>query len=412
MAYQITAPSQVNTSLLLPSSKSISNRVLIINQLTGKSYRPMNLAECEDTTVMVNGLNTSEEVIDIRAAGTAMRFLTAYFAVTPGCRTLTGTARMQKRPIRVLVDALRHLGAEIEYLGEEGFPPLRIVGKPLEGGELTVDGGVSSQFVSALLMIAPMLDKGLKLNLQGVTVSRPYIDLTLQLMRHFGAQAEWLSDLEIQVMPGGYRSVPIVVEADWTAASYWYEVVALAEGGEVELAGLRSPSMQGDSSVKDLFELLGVETIFTDRGVLLRKQPIAVKRLNHDFVNQPDLAPTFVMTCALLGIPFHFTGLQSLRIKETDRVKALVLELAKLGYDLQQDSASELSWDGTRRPLTDVPTIDTYEDHRMAMAFAPVACRVPGLMVNNPQVVSKSYPDFWEDMRNAGFRMKEVSSEE
>lgn len=407
MTYQIKAPSLLNASLLLPSSKSISNRVLIINQLSGKSYRPMNLAECEDTNVMVDGLNTTEEVVDIRAAGTAMRFLTAYFAVTPGCHVLTGTVRMKKRPIRVLVDALRSLGADVEYIGEEGFPPLRIVGKSLEGGELVVDGGVSSQFVSALLMVGPMLTKGLRLVLKGITVSRPYIDMTLQLMRHFGAQADWENRQIIQVSPGGYRSVPIVVEADWTAASYWYEVVALAKRGEVELAGLRSQSMQGDSSVKELFGQLGVETIFTDRGVLLRKQPIAVKCLEHDFVNQPDLAPTFVVTCALLGIPFRFSGLQSLRIKETDRVEALVRELGKLGYDLKQDSASEISWDGKRRPIEKVPAIDTYEDHRMAMAFAPVACCIPELVINDPQVVSKSYPDFWKDMQKAGFSISE-----
>ena len=367
----------------------------------------MNLAECEDTNVMVDGLNTTEEVVDIRAAGTAMRFLTAYFAVTPGCHVLTGTVRMKKRPIRVLVDALRSLGADVEYIGEEGFPPLRIVGKSLEGGELVVDGGVSSQFVSALLMVGPMLTKGLRLVLKGITVSRPYIDMTLQLMRHFGAQADWENRQIIQVSPGGYRSVPIVVEADWTAASYWYEVVALAKRGEVELAGLRSQSMQGDSSVKELFGQLGVETIFTDRGVLLRKQPIAVKCLEHDFVNQPDLAPTFVVTCALLGIPFRFSGLQSLRIKETDRVEALVRELGKLGYDLKQDSASEISWDGKRRPIEKVPAIDTYEDHRMAMAFAPVACCIPELVINDPQVVSKSYPDFWKDMQKAGFSISE-----
>lgn len=408
MTYQIKAPSLLNASLLLPSSKSISNRVLIINQLSGKSYRPMNLAECEDTNVMVDGLNTTEEVVDIRAAGTAMRFLTAYFAVTSGCHVLTGTVRMKKRPIRVLVDALRSLGADVEYIGEEGFPPLRIVGKSLEGGELVVDGGVSSQFVSALLMVGPMLTKGLRLVLKGITVSRPYIDMTLQLMRHFGAQADWENRQIIQVRPGGYRSVPIVVEADWTAASYWYEVVALAKGGEVELAGLRSQSMQGDSSVKELFGQLGVETIFTDRGVLLRKQPIAVKCLEHDFVNQPDLAPTFVVTCALLGIPFRFSGLQSLRIKETDRVEALVRELGKLGYDLKQNSVSEISWDGKRRPIEKVPAIDTYEDHRMAMAFAPVACCIPDLVINDPQVVSKSYPNFWKDMQKAGFSISEV----
>lgn len=403
MHYQLTAPSEVKATIQLPASKSISNRALIIHALSGGSDAPANLSDCDDTRVMIKALTGNEEVIDILAAGTAMRFLTAYLSATPGTHILTGTQRMQQRPIQILVNALRQLGAQIEYAGNEGFPPLHICGTELTGDEITLKGNVSSQYISALLMIGPVLKHGLQLHLTGEIISRPYINLTLQLMKEFGAVAAWTSDQSIRVEPRPYRSVPFTVESDWSAASYWYQIAALSPAAEIELTGLFRNSYQGDSRGAQLFAKLGVETQYTDRGVRLIKKGTLSTRLDEDLVDIPDLAQTFVVTCALLDIPFRFTGLQTLKIKETDRIAALKTELAKLGYVLRDEDDSILSWDGERCEPQEVPVIKTYEDHRMAMAFAPAVIRYPQLQIAEPQVVSKSYPAYWDDLRKAGF---------
>lgn len=403
MRYQLTAPSEVKATIQLPASKSISNRVLIIHALSGGKETLCNLSDCDDTQVMIKALTGNEEVIDILAAGTAMRFLTAYLSATPGTHTLTGTQRMQQRPIQILVNALRQLGAQIEYAGNEGFPPLHICGTELTGDEITLKGNVSSQYISALLMIGPVLKHGLQLHLTGEIISRPYINLTLQLMKEFGAVAAWTSDQSIRVEPRPYRSVPFTVESDWSAASYWYQIAALSPAAEIELTGLFRNSYQGDSRGAQLFAKLGVETQYTDRGVRLIKKGALPTRLDEDLVNIPDLAQTFVVTCALLDIPFRFTGLQTLKIKETDRIAALKAELAKLGYVLRDENDSIQVWDGERCKPQETPVIKTYEDHRMAMAFAPAAIRYPHMQIAEPQVVSKSYPAYWEDLKKAGF---------
>lgn len=403
MRYQLTAPSEVKATIQLPASKSISNRVLIIHALSGGKETLLNLSDCDDTQVMVKALTENTEPIDILAAGTAMRFLTAYLSATPGTHTLTGTQRMQQRPIQILVNALRQLGAQIEYTGNEGFPPLHICGTELTGDEITLKGNVSSQYISALLMIGPVLKHGLQLHLTGEIISRPYINLTLQLMKEFGAVAAWTSDQSIRVEPRPYRSVPFTVESDWSAASYWYQIAALAPAVEIELTGLFRNSYQGDSRGAQLFAKLGVETQYTDRGVRLIKKGALPTRVDEDLVDIPDLAQTFVVTCALLDIPFRFTGLQTLKIKETDRIAALKAELAKLGYVLRDENDSILVWDGERCEPQETPVIKTYEDHRMAMAFAPATIRYPQLQIAEPQVVSKSYPAYWEDLKKAGF---------
>lgn len=403
MRYQLTAPSEVKATIQLPASKSISNRVLIIHALSGGKETLRNLSDCDDTQVMIKALTENNEPIDILAAGTAMRFLTAYLSATPGTHTLTGTQRMQQRPIQILVNALRQLGAQIEYTGNEGFPPLHIYGTELTGDEITLKGNVSSQYISALLMIGPVLKHGLQLHLTGEIISRPYINLTLQLMKEFGAVAAWTSDQSIRVEPRPYRSVPFTVESDWSAASYWYQIAALAPAAEIELTGLFRNSYQGDSRGAQLFAKLGVETQYTDRGVRLIKKGALPTRLDEDLVDIPDLAQTFVVTCALLDIPFRFTGLQTLKIKETDRIAALKAELAKLGYVLRDENDSILVWDGERCKPQETPVIKTYEDHRMAMAFAPAAIRYPHMQIAEPQVVSKSYPAYWEDLKKAGF---------
>lgn len=409
MRYKLSISSALPDSFRLSSSKSISNRALILHALSGGNTPPANLSDCDDTRVMIKALEGNPEYVDILAAGTAMRFLTAYFSVTPGTRLITGTQRMQQRPIRVLVEALRQLGADIEYAGEEGFPPLRITGKSLDGGEVTLPGNVSSQYISALLMIAPVLKSGLRLHLTGEVISRPYIDLTLQLMKAYGATARWEGANSIHVPPGNYRATVFTVENDWSGASYWYETLALyAQSGRAEdtasqlrvkLNGLFAQSGQGDSRGAALFEKLGVGTSYTEKGVTLFLTGAPASRIEENLVDIPDLAQTFVVTCCLLNIPFRFTGLQSLKIKETDRIHALCTELRKMGYVVKDEQDSILSWEGERCEPAHPPVIDTYEDHRMAMAFAPASLLIPALEINEPQVVSKSYPGYWEEWR-------------
>ena len=414
MQYEIKAPQVLNQTIKLPASKSISNRALIIHALSGGAILPNNLSDCDDTTVIIDALQNNPHEINIKAAGTAMRFMTAFLSVKDGEEhVLTGTERMKHRPIGVLVDALRHLGADIKYAGEEGFPPLRIKGRKLEGGLLEVPGNISSQYISALLMIGPTLKNGLTLRLTGDVISRPYIDLTLWTMREFGADADW-SDFEtISVAPKPYKERTYFIENDWSAASYWYEMMALSthEDDEIRLEGLMDGSKQGDSSVRYIFSLLGVKSTFESRKegvpttVTLRHTNRCVPRLEYDFVNSPDLAQTFVVCCALKNVHFHFTGLSTLKIKETDRIEAMKKEMRKLGYVIHDKNNSELIWDGERCMPEIEGGIDTYEDHRMALSFAPASLCIEGLSINNPQVVTKSYPHFWEDIKSAGFEV-------
>ena len=413
--YRLTAPQRLDATVELPASKSISNRALIIYALSGGTYLPDNLSDCDDTNVIINALKEMPEEIDIMAAGTAMRFMTAYLSVVPnGTHVLTGTERMKHRPIGILVDALRLLGADISYVGEEGYPPLRISGKQLEGGLLEIPGNVSSQYISALLMIGPSLKKGLTLRLTGHIISRPYIDLTLWTMREFGAEVDWTAPDTISVNPKPYQGRPYFIENDWSGASYWYEIMALTQDKEakIRLSGLMDGSKQGDSVTRYIFSLLGVKNKFETKKVgipqtvTVAKNGRCVSKLEYDFVNSPDLAQTFVVTCAAKGIPFHFTGLSTLKIKETDRIKALKKEMRKLGFVLKDVNDSELIWDGERCEPDFEQGIDTYEDHRMALSIAPFACIHPGLIINNPQVVTKSYPHFWDDLKKAGFTIE------
>lgn len=404
MNYVIHAPAASwKTSVQLPASKSICNRALILNALSYSPYEIQNLSDCDDTDVMVKALNSNDSHFDVKAAGTAMRFLTAFLSKVVGEWTITGTERMKNRPIRILVDALNAVGAKIEYLEKEGFPPLRIMGSALQGGEISLDGGVSSQYISALLMIAPLMEKGLTLHLQGKVISKPYIHLTLQLMKQYGVESEWVGST-IKVASQSYRPLPYTVESDWSAASYWYEMMALSQQAEIELKGLFKESLQGDAAGAKLFAQLGVATDYKAGGVVLRKNGNVCQKLIYDFVNEPDLAQTFVTTCAFMNIPFRFTGLQSLKIKETDRIEALKCELRKLGYVLTDTNGSILEWNGERCEPEAHPVITTYEDHRMAMAFAPASLvRKEGIEIAHPEVVSKSYPHFWENLESAGF---------
>ena len=416
--YRLTAPKQLNQTICLPASKSISNRALIIYALSGGRYMPQNLSDCDDTEVIINAMRFMPKEIDIKAAGTAMRFMTAYLSVMRGTHVLTGTERMKQRPIGILVDALKTLGADIKYTGDAGYPPLRIMGKSLKGGLLSIPGNVSSQYISALLMIGPMLKNGLTLQLTGDIISRPYIDLTLWTMGEFGADAEWTSADTITVNHKPYQDHDYFIENDWSAASYWYEIVALSKNPdtEIRLTGLMDGSKQGDSVTRYIFSLLGVKTTFQTKQqgipqtVTITQNGRCLPRLEYDFINSPDLAQTFVVTCAAKGIPFHFKGLSTLKIKETDRIEALKREMRKLGFVLHDVDGCELYWDGERCEPSLEEGIDTYNDHRMALAFAPYALVTDGLIINNPRVVTKSYPHYWEDLQKAGFQI-EVKSE-
>ena len=412
--YRLTAPGRLDTTIELPASKSISNRALVIHMLSGGATLPQNISDCDDTEVIVEAMRQNlHPEINIKAAGTAMRFMTAYLSLTAGTHVLTGTERMKHRPIGTLVDALRMLDADIEYVGEQGFPPLRITGKALQGGDLEISGSISSQYISAMLMIGPMMERGLTLHLTGDIISRPYIDLTLWMMNEYGAHAEWTSADTITVEAKPYQPRDYFIENDWSAASYWYELLALSDDPEatVRLTGLTDGSKQGDSVTRYIFSLLGVKTVFQTKKqgvpqtVTLKRNGRCVPKLEYDFVNSPDLAQTFVVTCLAKNIPFHFKGLSTLKIKETDRIEALKREARKLGFVVESRNDSELLWEGLRCEPDYEAGIDTYEDHRMALAFAPFALKQPGLIINNPQVVSKSYPKFWEDLEAAGFEV-------
>jgi len=354
---------------------------------------------------MTKALAFASNSIDIGAAGTSMRFLTAFLSTLDGCWEITGSERMKNRPIKLLVEALNTLGAQISYLEKEGYPPLRIQGCKLEGGHIDIDGGISSQYLSALLMVAPVMEKGLTLHIQGELISKPYVRMTLNMMRQWGAEAEWTGQ-DIVIKPQKYNAIPFTVESDWSGASYWYQMLSLAEQGELLLKGLFPESLQGDARVAEWFQDLGVSTEYVPKGVRLTKNNLSIQRFEADFTDQPDLAQTFAVTCALKGIPFRLTGLQSLKIKETDRIEALIREAAKLGFVFHDSENSMLEWTGEQCSMLATP-IDTYDDHRMAMAFAPVAVALGIIRINNPEVVSKSYPGYWEDLKSCGFDILE-----
>ena len=409
----------LETRLSLPLSKSMSARALIINALTPGAAPLTRVAECDDTDAMLAALRGDADAgghrtINVGAAGTTMRFLTAYYGAIPGSDvTLDGSERMRQRPIGILVDALRTLGADIRYEGAEGYPPLRIRGCRLKGGDLELDATVSSQYISALLMTAPVMEQGLRLTLLGEIASRPYILMTLKMMRDYGVDGELYVNT-VTVPAGGY-TVPASlreIEGDWSAAAAWYEIVALSAGA-VTIDNLTDDSCQGDRRLADLYSRLGVDTEWEGEngGTDLIANPDADARATIDFSECPDLAQYVTVTCVMLGIPFHFTGLHTLAIKETDRVAALCRELAKTGVMLNATVPGTLSWDGRRVPIMEMPVFDTYADHRMAMSLAPVALYIPGIIINDVEVVSKSYPQYWEDLRAAGFTLVDADAE-
>ena len=384
----------------LPASKSIANRALVIAALCGAEEKLNNLSDCDDTQAVIRALSSNDEVKNIGAAGTAMRFLTAYYAISSESVIMTGTERMKNRPISILVEALRSLGADIEYVEKEGFPPLKINGKKLLGGELHVKGDVSSQYLSAILMIAPYTQDGITLVIEGDLVSRPYLQMTLSLMSEFGVSYTW-KDNVIEILPAKYNPIEFTVENDWSAASYWYSVVALSENKSVKLKYLLADSLQGDSHLVELYKPLGVETQFVGGGVVLSKisEASLPQVYNISLKEQPDLAQTLVVSCLLMNVPFKFSGLENLKIKETDRIAALINECKTLGFVLKEVASGTLAWDGEKCAPAGEIKINTYEDHRMAMAFAPAVIRLGSIVINEPDVVTKSYPSFWQEFQ-------------
>ncbi|PHR11683.1 MAG: 3-phosphoshikimate 1-carboxyvinyltransferase [Aequorivita sp.] len=391
-----------NIKINIGGSKSESNRLLIL-QAQFPNISIENLSESDDSTVLKKALNVINGTVDVHHAGTAMRFLTAYFAAKNGAAILlTGSQRMQQRPIGILVEALRNLGADIAFVKNEGFPPLKIMGKRLLKTEVTIKANVSSQYISALMLMAPMLPHGLKIVLDGNTTSVPYIEMTLSLLKKIGIESSFTNN-EIVVSAAKYvEKQSLVVESDWSSASYFYSLVALSENFKVTLGSFSRESLQGDAALVQLYNSLGVETVFnaSEKTISLVKKDIPLPdSLLLDLSNTPDLAQTIAVSCFGLGISCRLTGLHTLKIKETDRLLALKTELEKLGATVQIDENS-LSLEKTSQIYLN-KTIETYQDHRMAMAFAPLALRTE-LTIQNAEVVSKSYPNFWKDLQKIG----------
>ena len=395
------------TASQLPSSKSISNRALILNALSGNRSTVSNLSSARDTKLMLALINNNDHLIDVMDAGTTMRFLTAYFALTNQKKILTGTDRMKQRPIKLLVDALLLIGAEIDYKGEEGFPPIEILGfQSQKADALSIPGNVSSQYISALMMLAPMLPNGLTINLTSEAGSVPYITMTASLMKEFGAEVDLdFKNNRIFVKSGTYKPSNVTIEADWSAASYWFGFTALAKEAKIILPSVSEKSLQGDRVVVEVMEKLGVKSTFNGNSLELTKKDFT-NHLVWDFKNCPDLAQTVLPICAAKGITGEFIGLESLRIKETDRIDALQNELKKIGAELSEPATGR--WKLVPGKISNLKSlIQTYHDHRMAMGFAPWAT-LTDLVIESPEVVNKSYPGFWEDVKSIGIKISIV----
>tara|TARA_R110002126_G_scaffold9168_1_gene41856 strand:+ start:365 stop:1594 length:1230 start_codon:yes stop_codon:yes gene_type:complete len=405
----LTGPAndQLNNTITITGSKSESNRSLLLAALF-PDIKIENISNSDDAQVMAKGLKISDGTVDIHHAGTAMRFLTGYFSSQEGKEViLTGSKRMTERPIKILVDALKSLGAEISYVQEDGYPPIKIKGQKIVKDKVSLPANVSSQYISSLLLIAPSLENGLELELVGKITSVPYIKMTLALLEEIGVETSFEGNIIKVSAKDKVAPTTLVVESDWSSASYFYGICALAAPGtEITLSAYKQKSLQGDSVLADIYTSFGVETTFGENKITLRKTDMKVLAENEfDLANAPDIAQTIAVTCFGLGVGCHLIGLHTLKIKETDRLEALHTELSKLGADISV----------TDKTLTIIPSktiipevaIDTYNDHRMAMAFAPLAMKTT-MFVNDAEVVSKSYPDFWNDLKQLDFSIKEL----
>jgi 3-phosphoshikimate 1-carboxyvinyltransferase len=399
------ADKSVRGTIQLPPSKSIYNRVQIIRALCDTPFKIFPEPAANDSVLLENLLKDDSASLNAEDAGTTFRFLTAYLAQKPEEWLLTGSARMKERPIWILVDALRELGADIKYEGKEGFPPLRIKGKKLKGGKIKIKGNVSSQFISALLMIAPVIEGGIQLDLEGEVLSKPYIKMTLALMQEFGVNHEWKNSI-IKVWKQVYVGKDFNVEPDWSSASYWYEIAALANEVAIELSSLERNSIQGDAIVTELMKTFGVETTYTAEGIRLHKIKSKLpESFSYSFKSNPDLAQTLAMTCAALKVKANLSGVQSLRIKETDRLNALKTELEKTAAEILIEG-SQITINPNIQKTTSKISFETYKDHRMALSLAPLALKFEAVEIRNSDVIKKSYPGFFNDLEKVGFSIQ------
>ncbi|WP_406682755.1 3-phosphoshikimate 1-carboxyvinyltransferase [Seonamhaeicola sp. MEBiC1930] len=394
------------SSVQITGSKSESNRLLLLKALY-PVFSLKNVSNSDDSNLMTHALNTDAEVVDIHHAGTAMRFLTAFFSIQEGREAvLTGSKRMKERPILILVDALKELGADISYVENEGYPPIRIKGKKLSKHKVSLKANVSSQYISALLLIASKLDNGIELTLEGEITSVPYIKMTLSLLDEIGVKTSFNENV-ITVKSNSENLEPkaLVVESDWSSASYYFSIAALSDvGTEITLTSYKENSLQGDSALVEIYKHFGVRTTFNSNAVTLTKEATDVEHLNLDLKNAPDIAQTIAVTCFALGVSCDLIGLHTLKIKETDRLVALKTEIEKLGGEVNiTDKSLHLK---TSSNIKEFVSIATYNDHRMAMAFAPLALKVP-IVIEDALVVSKSYPAFWDDLKSIGFKLSE-----
>jgi 3-phosphoshikimate 1-carboxyvinyltransferase len=411
MNLKLNTPSQsISGSIILPGSKSISNRVLIIKALSGLDFEIDNLSDSDDTQHLVNALvnYNSSYVIDVGHAGTDMRFLTAFLSLKKGNYELTGSERLQERPMKDLVEILQIMGAQISYKKDEGYPPLLITGGQLIGGNAKINGNISSQFITALLLAAPYFTNGLNLTIVGDLVSKPYVEMTVELMREFGASVSW-KDNEVSVKPIPYRysKKTYVIESDWSAASYYYSLVALSQiGARLKVGALFQNSLQADAVCASIYRDFGINTEYLNNEIIISK----VNKVNelffeYHFIDCPDIAQTLVCTCIGLGQPFNFTGLQTLKVKETDRIIALQNECKKFGIELTVTENS-IEWTGEVKTTETNPIlIATYNDHRMAMSFATLSVVKRSMIIEDASVVSKSYPLFWEHLKHIGIEI-------
>lgn len=399
----------------IPSSKSISNRALIIQALSNEKIALEKISISDDTNILLEALekikarkNNNQTTINIGLAGTAFRFLTAFLATQKGEFVLTGAQRIQERPIKPLVDALKKLGADISYLNVDGFAPLSIKGKPLLATTIAIDADISSQFISALLLIAPSFNKAFSIKLLKKINSKPYLEMTLSLMKHFGISSTFVEET-IHISKAQYKQNVLFVEADWSSASYFYMCLALAKNGEIVLKNYKQNSIQGDAKLAALFVAFGVKTIFGKNEIRLVKSKLEIDFFEYDFSKQPDLAQTFIALCVGLNIEAQLTGLESLKIKETDRISAMQTEISKLGWRLQaaeKKGVFLLLHTGKRASKNII--FETYKDHRMAMSLAPLCLKFENISIKNPEVVSKSNPLFWEHLKSLSFEISDV----
>ncbi|WP_372752210.1 3-phosphoshikimate 1-carboxyvinyltransferase [Mariniflexile sp.] len=392
------------SKIIITGSKSESNRLLLLKALYPE-FTLQNVSNSDDSCLMADALKSDSEVVDIHHAGTAMRFLTAYFSIQEGREvTLTGSKRMKERPIQILVEALKELGADISYVENEGFPPINIKGKKLTKHKVSLQANVSSQYISALLLIASKLENGIELTLEGEITSVPYIKMTLSLLDEIGLESSFVGNT-ITVKPNTKKLTPktLTVESDWSSASYYFSIAALSEvGTEITLSSYKENSLQGDSVLVDIYKHFGVNTSFKNNTVVLEKITENLKPFAYDLANAPDIAQTIAVTCFALGVPCDLTGLHTLKIKETDRLVALKTEIEKLGGNVEiTEKSLHLSASSS---IKEYVPITTYNDHRMAMAFAPLALKVP-VVIEDAEVVSKSYPTFWDDLESVGFKI-------